>query len=508
MFCRKALQLKPEFVDAYPLFSDILRKLGRIAEAESACRNALAIRPDCVPVLINLSIMLADQGRLAEAEAACHRVLAIQPDNLQAFSNLLFFGNYHSSDAPERWVEKAHEFGHRVRQSVTSPFVEWRCANPATRLRVGLVSGDIRDHSVGHFLEGLIARIDPTSIELIAYPTSSEVTELTMRVMPFFTAWTPLVGFSDEAAARRIHDDGVHILLDLAGVTSHNRLPVFAWKPAPVQISWLGYCATTGLPEIDYYLADAWTLPPEQERFFTEKIWRLPKTYLCFSRPSADVLVSPLPATESGYVTFGSFNNLTKVTTQVIALWARILQTVPDSRLFIKALQLKDEAVRSRLEAEFADLGIPAERLLLEGPIESRGGHLAAYQHVDIALDPFPYNGVTTTVEALWMGVPVLTLAGDRFLSRQGVGILNNAGLPEWVASDEDDLVAKAVTHASDLKGLALLRTELRERIERSPLMDAQSFATDFSTALWAIWRQHSVAIPTGNIAEIGRAHV
>lgn len=294
---------------------------------------------------------------------------------------------------------------------------------------------------------------------------------------------------SDEALARQIHDDGIDILLDLSGHTANNRLPVFAWKPAPIQAAWLGYFATTGVETIDYLIADPWTLPETEEICFTEKIWRLPETRLCFTPPNVDVPVAPLPALASGHITFGSFNNLAKMNDEVVALWARVLSSVPGSRIFLMAKQLDETAVRQSVIARFATHNINTARLILEVPVP-RAEYLAAYHHVDIALDPFPFTGGTTSAEALWMGVPVLTLAGERFLSCQGIGLLMNGGLPEWIAADADDYVVRAVSHAGDLQRLATLRNGLRQQVLASPIFDAPRFARHFEAALRGMWAQ------------------
>jgi predicted O-linked N-acetylglucosamine transferase (SPINDLY family) len=255
-----------------------------------------------------------------------------------------------------------------------------------------------------------------------------------------------------------------------------------------VQASWLGYLATTGVSAIDYIIADVWTLPESEEPYFTEKVWRLPESYLCFTPPADSVDVGPLPAIHNGYITFGSFNNLTKMNDTVVALWSQILAAIPDSRLYLKAKQLKEASVRQSVVERFAGHGIDAGRLILEGPVP-RTDYLKPFQRVDIALDPLPYPGITTSVENLWMGVPVLTLAGKSFLSRQGVGLLMNAGLPEWIAEDADDYVVRAVLHASDLQKLSLLRNNLRQQVLASPIFDAPRFAKHFEAALRRMWQ-------------------
>jgi protein O-GlcNAc transferase len=368
-------------------------------------------------------------------------------------------------------------------------FSSWQCAAKPDRLRVGLVSGDLRIHSVGHFLEGVLSHIDPARIELIAYPTNPYEDELTARIRPFFSAWKPLVGLSDGDAARLIHSDGVHILLDVSGFTAHNRLPVFAWKPAPVQVTWLGLPSTTGIKEMDYVLGDLLAIPAENEHHFTEAVWRMPDSYLCFSAPAYSIEVAPLPALSTGYVTFGSFNNLTKMNDAVVALWARILLSVPNSRLYLKTAQLSNADMCEHILRRFGSYGITAERLLLGGKFGSIADHLSEYNKVDVALDTFPYPGVTTSIEALWMGVPVLTLQGDRFLSLTAKSVAHHAGLPDWVAIDKDDYVAKAISFTTDLERLSALRAGLRQQVLASPLFDAPRFARNLEDALWGMWQ-------------------
>ena len=344
---------------------------------------------------------------------------------------------------------------------------------------------------MGYFIEGVLKSLTTQfaeQLEFYAYSWSPRTDTLTERIKACCQDWRTVVGQSDETLARQIHDDGIDILIDLSGHFDSNRLPMFAWKPAPVQVSWLGYFATTGVAAIDYLIADPWTLPETEEAYFTEKIWRLPETRLCFTPPDIDVEVSPLPALTNGYVTFGCFNSLAKMNDDIVSLWSRVLASVPDSQLFLKAKQLKDDSVRQNTIERFAAHGVDADRLILEGS-ESRARYLAAYHRVDIALDPFPYPGGTTSVESLWMGVPVLTLAGERFLSRQGVGIVMNAGLPEWIAADTDDYVSRAASHAGDLQRLAALRNKLRQQVLTSPIMDARRFAIHFEAVLRGMWR-------------------
>lgn len=354
-----------------------------------------------------------------------------------------------------------------------------------------MVSGDLNNHPVGYFLENLLAHLDRSRVEIIAYPTSTEADELTARIKPFFSAWKPLFALNDSAAANLIHADGIHVLLDLSGHTGHNRLPVFAWKPAPVQASWLGYWASTGVAEMDYMLADPYVAPQGEENKFVESLWRLPENYLCFSEPAHNIAVAPLPALTSGCITFGCFNKVDKMNDAVVALWAQLIKAVPGSRLFLKTPQLNDSALCNTTRQRFYEHGIEPERLVLEGG-SPRAKLLETYNRVDIALDPFPYTGGATSAESLWMGVPVITHKGEDFLSRIGESICSNAGLADWIAADDEDYVTKAVLHASDLRRLATLRAGLRQQVLASPLFDAPRFARNFEAALWGMWQTWS----------------
>jgi len=490
--CRRALAIKPDYAEAHNNLGNSLRDLGQLDDALVSCRRALEIKPDYAEAHYNLGITLQYLGQLDGAVASYRRALAIKPDFAIAHSSLLFIHNYLSDQPAAISLAEALRFGDLASRKAR-PHTDWRnVPEPGRCLRVGLVSGDLRNHAVGYFVEGVLAALASDAsgrLELFAYPSYFHIDALTERIKACCQGWHSVVGLSDESLAQRIRDDGIDILIDLSGHTAYNRLPLFAWKPAPVQASWLGYFATTGVAAIDYLIADPWTAPEAEEAHFTEKIWRLPETYLCFTPPDGDIQVSALPAISNGYITFGCFNNLTKMNDAVVALWARLLQAVPESLLFLKTIQLGEATVRQSVANRFAAHGIDAGRLILEGAAP-RAELMAAYRRVDIALDPFPYPGGTTSIEGLWMGVPVLTLAGERFLSHIGESILKNAGLPEWIAADADDYVARAVSFANDLQRLAALRSGLRQQVLASPLFDAPRFARHFEAALRGMWTQ------------------
>jgi len=485
---RRVVEIKPDHALALSNLGMAQQNLGKFTAAEASYRRAIDNKPNFAVAHSNLANALRMLGQHSDAVVSYRRALELKPDYVEAQSNLLFTLNYTMQPA-EYCLEEARKYGQLVAGKVSSRFTSWQCADPNQRLRVGLVSGDFWMHSVGHFLEGLLAHIDPARIELIAYPTHHREDELTARIRPYFSAWKPLYDKSDEDAARLIHADGVHVLLDLSGHTEHNRLPMFAWKPAPVQATWLGLPATTGVTEMDYVLGDPYALPVEFEKHFSETVWRMPESCLCLAVPSSSADVVELPALLAGYVTFGSFNNLAKMNDAVVATWAHILESVPNSRLLLKTKQLSDPVVCEMTRKRFASCGIAAERLLLCSTLASRDDHLAMYNKVDIALDTFPYPGVTTSAEALWMGVPVLSMHGDRFMSRTASSIAFNAGLPDWIAQNEEEYIAKAVSFSTDLERLSVLRASLREQVLASPLFDAQRFAKNFENALWGMWQ-------------------
>jgi protein O-GlcNAc transferase len=489
---RRVIDLVPDHFIAHNNLGNVYFTLGLFDEAYFWYSRALELQPNSAAVHSNLGSILKDIGQPLESIKSIRRALEIEPEFTVARSNLLFIGHSLDDFSQTMLLEEAKIFGEIVARQAR-PASSWNNSLvPDRRLRIGFVSGDLCFHPVGFFIEGVLralaARVS-ANLEIFAYMNFVRVDPVRERIKTLCHHWREVFSLPDEEVARLIQKDEIDILIDLSGHSAKNRLPLFAWKPAPVQVSWLGYFDTTGVKAIDYLIADPWTLPESEEVYFTETIWRLPDTRLCFTPPDTNVTIRPLPALTEKQITFGCFNNLNKMGDAVVALWARVLAAVPNSRLFLKARQLYQPAVRESVIEQFSRHGIDPSRLILEGP-ESRANYLAAYNRVDIGLDPFPYTGGTTTAEALWMGVPVLTLSGQHFLHRQGVGLLMNAGLPEWIASDPDDYVARALAHAGNLERLAKLRSQLREQVLASPIFDATSFAMHFDAALRGMWKK------------------
>lgn len=481
------VQSQPSDVQSRKRLLDCFEQTGRFREIESCAREGLTHSPNA-PLLLNaLADLYAFEGRLTEA-MECHRaIVANDPANLASRSALLFLGHMIGED-PSALHEAARDWG-RQASAAASAFQDWKVEPTPARLRVGLVSGDLRRHPVGYFLDNVLAHVDPERIEWIAYPTVDRMDEQSVRLRAAVADWRPLTGLDDAGIARKIRDDGVHMLIDLAGHTSFNRLGAFAWRPAPVQVSWLGYFATTGLVEMDYLIADETGAPTDGSERFSEHLWRLPDTRLCFSPPVVDLAVAPAPCLANAAVCFGSFQRLVKIDDRVLDVWADVLKAVPNSRLRLQATSLADAEVRDDVLARLAERGVAPERVSLHGRT-SREDYLAAHAEVDILLDTFPYPGGTTTCEALWMGVPTVTLAGDTMISRQGASLLTAAGLSDWIASTPDAFVALAARHASNPQALADLRSGLRERVLASPLFDGPAFGRNVEDALWRMWAE------------------
>lgn len=448
---------------------------GRFGEAVVAYRQALAETPDSPQALGHLAQALKRQGALDEADAVLGRLIALDPTLPTARSDRLLLRGYRQAGADEAaaWRAEAADFG-RVVEAAAVP----RPPRTAGPLRVGLVSADLRQHPVGRLAQAWLPAL-AGCCELFVYANSRSTDALSCGLRDAVPHWLPVADLDDAALAARIAADGIDVLVDLNGHTGGHRLGVFARRPAPRQFSWLGYAGSTGLSAIDGFIADRWLLPPGAEAGFVEPLLRLPHSFTVYAQPADAPAVRPLGAAPR----FGSFNALHKLADPVLALWARVLEATPGSQLLIKAPGLQHEAERAALRRRWpGDTG----RLELEGPA-SLPEYLAAFGRVDVALDPFPYSGGMTTLDGLWMGVPVLTLPGPAPISRQGLSFMQTLGLAsDWVATDEADFVRRARALVQDRAGLAALRAGLRERMAASPLCDAARFAADLTALLQA----------------------
>lgn len=483
-----AVRLNPDLEAGVLNLGRAARALGDLGLARRAFSLLLKGNPNHLAAERHLGELCLDSGDYDEALARLDRASVLDPHDWEIQSSLLFLHSYLATETQAGIHARARRCAALLSAS-RPPLSHWpNQPDPGRRLRIGVVSGDLCRHPVGFFFAAVAEALAASpALELCAYPTTRRADGVTERIRAACDHWTVIAGLDDADACQRIRADGIDLLVDLSGHTGKHRLGVFAHKPAPVQATWLGYFATTGLSQIDYLIAGPWDVPVAEECEFSERIWRLPATRLCFSRPAAEVTVAPLPAARDGRITFGCFNNLKKLNERVIRLWARILTESEGSRLFLKSHRLDTAQVRDNLTERFRAAGLDPERLILEGPSRYED-YLAAYARVDIALDPFPYTGGTTSIESLWMGVPVLTLAGDRLLARQGESMLRALGLDDWIAADEADYLARAVRLAAAPGELEPLRAGLRARLEASPLMDAPRFASDLEQAFRGMW--------------------
>jgi protein O-GlcNAc transferase len=478
----RAIAIDPKNAFALTHLGVVLATAGDLSGAEALHRAAIESDPAIAAAHSNLAIVLKDQGQLAAARTAYERAMALDDGDPGIHSNALMARCY-EIDIDERTLYAAHlAFGERYETSiVTAPPAAPRQEGP---LRIGYVSADLYSHSVASFIAPVLERHDRGGFHVTCYSDVVGGDKVTAGLRAAADAWRDTARLGDPALLSQIQADAIDILVDLGGHTAGNRLAVFAQRAAPLQLSWIGYPATTGLSRMDYRLTDRWADPPgEADRWHSETLLRLEGGFLCYQAPDD----APAPSTERNRdaVTFGSFNNLSKINEPVIDAWAAILRAVPDARLLLKSRQLADDGVRGRLIAAFGSRAVDAGRLDLRARIASRAEHLALYHEIDIALDTFPYNGTTTTCEALWMGVPVVALSGTRHAGRVGASLLARAGWEAWIADSPERYVAIASALARGRPEPAQVRTQFGA----SQVMDAARFTKSLEEDLRRIWR-------------------
>lgn len=505
----------------FHFFTGVLHLQTRnFAAAVGSFSLARALKPHDILILINLGTAQICTGDYFGSIQSSEEALAVDKDNAQAYANLagayrmtnqrsLAVENYRKSlrsnphnlyvhqnllyyltDSPDctraEYLAEAKRYGRKATPRA-KPFTHWLCPHPSASqrpLRVGFLSADLCHHPVGMFLLGVLSQLDPTRVTCVAYSNLALEDFFSERLKKLFQEWNPVIALTDQELAEKIHGDRIDILLDLSGHTGQTRLPVFAWKPAPVQVTWLGYWASTGVDEIDYILVDKVGVRDGDAQHYSETPWFLPDTRLCFAPPITawPVEVSALPALRKGFITFGSYQQLNKVNADTLRLWSAVLAALPSARLRLHGLALAHEQIIFDLRQRLQEAGIALARvdLLGKAPYEP---YLESYSDVDIILDTFPYPGGTTTAEALWMGVPTLTMAGDTLLARQGEGMLTCVGLEDWISFGEAQFVQKAIDKSFDLKALSDLRAGLRARALASPLFDGARFAHNLENA-------------------------
>jgi protein O-GlcNAc transferase len=486
---QRAISLDPDMGDAYCNLGIVLHKLGNGEAAITSYRNVLARKPEFAEAHMGLANILSDQDQIDLAIESYRRAIALKPDFADAYYNLLFVYGHQSWLAPQEYLRQARGWEMNCLSALERQVARSRAFQrpplAGRRLKVGYVSGDFFAHAASNFTAPLFRHHDRARLEIFAYSNSSVRDAMSERLQDLADHWTTLVGMSDTAIRERIEADGIDVLIDLSGHTARNRLKVFALRAAPVQAHYLGFFASTGLTEMDYWIGDDILTPPETDGHFSEQVWRLPRTWVCYEGKAGAPPSSWRPAAD-GSVWLGSFNRLSKLTPATLTLWAGVLHALPEGRLLLKTSALADAGNRQRILDAFVNQGVAASRIELQdhritpSPLD----HMAYYDRLDIALDPAgAVGGGTTTCDALWMAVPVVALIGDRMASRMTASMLNAVGHPEWIARSEAEYIEKIVALARNVDHRKDLRLTLRGEMSRSPLCDARDLATKLENA-------------------------
>ena len=480
---RAAVRLRPRHPAALHHLANAARNTGRLTEALAADRRAIAVRPKNPALWRGLADTLGELGRAQEVIESHRRAVALSPGDSAEHSNLLFCLHYSSKVSAVRRLKEAREWAHQHTDAVEPLPPPDNDTDPDRPLRIGYLSPDFRGHTIATLMEPILERHDRSQVRVFCYSAVRNPDAVTSRLRSLDVEWRDVARTPDQMTAERIRHDRIDVLVELAGHMGGNRLPVLARRPAPVQVQ-LGYAGTTGMSQVNYRITDSYCDPDGAEAFYSEQLVRMPRCVWPYRPPSFAPPVAPLPAPRAGRITFGCLNKPIKVSDDAVALWSRVLRVVPGSRLL-----LLSHADNPDMPARFAAHGIEYGRIAA-ATRRNASEYFELFHHIDIALDPFPYNGDTTTCDGLWMGVPLVTLAGDAFISRRGVSHLANVGLNELIAGSPDEYVRIASSLASDASKLADMRSTLRGRMQSSPLMNERQYAADLEAAFRQMWRR------------------
>lgn len=488
---RKALEIQPKSGEATSWLASMLAKQGKHTEAAQTFRQALELDPKNIAALVGYGGLLAAQGRIELAWENFEKAWAIAPTKAFIRATALFFSNAHPALTQDQIFSLHQHWASLMHQEKPHIFTSWdNDLAPDRVLRIGYLSPDLRSHSVAYFLEPILASHDKSAVEVFVYDNTPISDQISVHLHSLVKHWHRIVGGGADRVADMIREHQIDILVDLAGHTADSRLDVFARHPAPVQVNYLGYPNTTGLHEIEYRFTDEIADPVGSDTYHTEQLLRLDGGFLCFRPPPPAPDIVPLPAGESGPITFASFNAVHKINKKLVAIWSAVLRSLPGSTLLLKSSGLADPETRAALLENFITEQIDESRIVFVERTLGYYDHLQIYNRCDIALDTFPYNGTTTTCEALWMGLPVITLAGDRHSARVSMSILTRLGLNELVANSPEEFVSVVAGLAENRQRLAELRRTLRPRMAGSRLMDAAAHTRTIEAAYRDIWRQ------------------
>ncbi len=499
---RKALDLAPAHIASLYNLGYLLYTQHRASEAASIFRQVLALDPAHVNAMINLANSLQSLMQRDLAQGLMRQAQLLAPDNYLPASFELFESTYDTSSTDATIFTKAKHaadlrcagFQTPIQMQIKKPWYQGE-----RPLQVGFVSGDFKMHPVGFFLQDWLPFVDKSRLTLHAFSMLEVDDAVAQKLRAQFATWQSVARMGDEEVQALTAKLGIDLLIDLSGHTDMNRLPLFACRAAPVQISWLGWYATTGVANMDYFLTDRISSPESSAAHHSERLLYLPTTRLCLCEPIFAPPVSPLPALQNKRITFGSLQSLLKITDATLHLWRRVLERTPSAHLHIRCTQLGQAEMVALFEQRLRDFELPLARIELLSPV-SYAAYLESYQSIDLMLDTIPFSGGTTTAEALWMGVPTLTLLGNTLIARQGASLMSTAGLADWVADSEEDYVAKALYWSGHLDELAELRAGLREAVRASPLFDSPRFARAFTEAIESAYNANLLLQPLRDI--------
>jgi len=490
-YFHEILKINSKDSNAYYSLGNLYKKKVDYEKAIDNYKLAIKFNENYFASYNNLGTLYQEIGKFDLAILNFKSAIKINPNFSGAYQNYLFclnFSKYFDLNLYFELVQKFKQSLSKIDLNKISQFPKIKKTDK--KIRIGFISGDYGNHPVSHYLLNTINHISDKKFELIAYSNSNRMDEITLELKKRFNVWRKINHLTEVEVINLIKKDSVDILFDLSGHTAKNRLSIFVNKAAPVQVTWLGYNASTGLKEIDYIIVDPHVVPLSDQKYFAEKIFQLPDTFQCISI-NDDIRIDHGSYQDKKNVTFGSFNNLSKINDNVIDVWSEILKRVKDSKLFLKTKQLDNLKMVESIRKKFQKNGINTEKIITEGRSETREEMLKKYNQIDIALDPFPYSGVTTSLEANWMGVPLLTKKGNTFYSRIGVSINKNLGMEDWIANNEKDYISKAISKSSDLEKLFQIKKKLRNKFLKSPLSNTKQYAKHFENCLNLIWKTY-----------------
>jgi len=491
---KKSINLNPNYAEAYNNLGVSLEKLNKYEEAIEKFEKAIFFKKNFSQAIKNLSLvcnnygnLLSQLGRFDDANDKYVKGIKIRPNYAIAYSNLLFNLNFKNNLDQKLYLSWAKKFRENCK-NLKNLNLNYNYDKNPKKLKIGCVSADFGEHPGGYFTFSTLRDLSKKNFELVAYSTYDRKDEFSNNFKSLFSKWNSIQDKSDKEVVNQILDDKIHILIDMQGHSAKNRLPIFFYKAAPIQATWLGQ-GSSGISEIDYFIGSPHITPEEEEKYYVEKILRLPEISQCLTIPKFELEISDLPAKKNNFITFGSFNQFAKINDEVISLWSKILLSIKNSKLFLKTQELSNKKFSEEVLNRFKKFDINRDRLVLEGKSKTRKEVLETYKRIDISLDPFPFQGNTSTCESVWMGVPVLTLKGNRYLFHFGESINSNLGLQEWIADSKENYFEKAVEFSSNIQKLSQTRIKLRKIALTSAVFDSNRFSEHFSKILWAMWK-------------------